>query len=302
MLRSDLPLDRDAAGFFLPAIIGFMVFLAALALAGSMGLDNLLARWRSQIDTAFTIELPPIDGESAAAATARRQAVMAALGAEPGVESATPVSEAEKARLLAPWLGADVLALDLPLPDLIGVAIKPGAAPGAAPGSAPGAAIDIPALTARLGALSPGAAIDDHGRWRGAIAGISHTVRRAALGLLLLIGAAAALTVVFVARAGLAAHRRVIEILHLIGAHDAYIAGQFQRHAFTRGLLGGVLGALAGALVFAGGQRLLPELADTGFGLSPLQWAELALLPLAAALLAMATARYTVLAALAKMM
>ena len=121
MLRSDLPLDRDAAGFFLPAIIGFMVFLAALALAGSMGLDNLLARWRSQIDTAFTIELPLIDGESAAAATARRQAVMAAVGAEPGVESATPVSEEEKARLLAPWLGADVPALDLPLPDLIGV-------------------------------------------------------------------------------------------------------------------------------------------------------------------------------------
>ena len=126
LLRSDLPLDRDAAGFFLPAIIGFMVFLAALALAGSMGLDNLLARWRSQIDTAFTIELPPIDGESAAAATARHQAVMAALGAEPGVESAMPVSEEEKARLLAPWLGADVQALDLPLPDLIGVATRPG--------------------------------------------------------------------------------------------------------------------------------------------------------------------------------
>jgi cell division transport system permease protein len=271
-----------------------MVFLAALALAGSMGLDNLLARWRSQIDTAFTIELPPVDGESATAATARRQAVMAALGAEPGVESATPVSEEEKARLLAPWLGADVQALDLPLPDLVGVVTKPG--------TAPGVAIDIPALTARLGALSPGAAIDDHGRWRGAIAGISHTAHRAALGLLLLIGAAAALTVVFVARAGLAAHRRVIEILHLIGAHDGYIASQFQRHAFTRGLLGGVLGAVGGALVFAGGQRLLPALADTGFGLSPLQWVELALLPLAAALLAMATARYTVLAALAKMM
>ena len=290
MLRSDLPLDRDAAGFFLPAIIGFMVFLAALALAGSMGLDNLLARWRSQIDSAFTIELPLIDGESAAAATARHRAVMAAVGAEPGVESATPVSEEEKARLLAPWLGADVPALDLPLPDLIGVTTRPGAA------------IDIPALAAKLVALSPGASIDDHGRWRGAIAGISHTARRAALCLLLLIGAAAALTVVFVARAGLAAHRRVIEILHLIGAHDGYIAGQFQRHAFSRGLLGGVLGAIAAALVFAGVPRLLPELAATGFGLLALQWAELALLPLAAALLAMATARYTVLAALAKMM
>jgi cell division transport system permease protein len=290
MLRSDIPLDRDAAGFFLPAIVGFMVFLAALALAGSMGLDNLLARWRSQIDTAFTIELPPIDGENAAAAAARHEAVMAAVGAEPGVESARLLGEQEKARLLAPWLGADVQVLDLPLPDLIGVATKPGAA------------IDIRTLETKLGALSPRASIDDHGRWRGAIAGISRTAGRAALGLLLLIGAAAGLTVVFVARAGLAAHRRVIEILHLIGAHDGYIAGQFQRHAFTRGLLGGILGTVGGALVFTSAQRLLPELADTGFGLLPLQWAELALLPLAAALLAMATARYTVLAALAKMM
>ena len=55
---------------------------------------------------------------------------MAALAAEPGVESATLVSEEEKARLLAPWLGADVQALDLPLPDLIGVATKPGGAQG----------------------------------------------------------------------------------------------------------------------------------------------------------------------------
>src|SRR5437868_2406665 len=107
MLRSDLPLDRDAARVFLPAIIGFMVFLAALALAGSMGLDNLLARWRSQIETAFTVELPRPDGESAAAAAARRKAVLEAVAAVPGVESAVLLGEQDKARLLAPWLGAD---------------------------------------------------------------------------------------------------------------------------------------------------------------------------------------------------
>jgi cell division transport system permease protein len=290
MLRSDLPLDRDAARLFLPAIIGFMVFLAALALAGSMGLDNLLARWRSQIDSAFTVELPRIDGETAAAAAARRKAVTDALEALPGVLGATLLGEQEKARLLAPWLGNDVESLDLPLPDLIDVATRPGAA------------VDTGALAAKLAALSPGASIDDHGRWRGAIAGIDRTARRAALGLVLLIGAAATLTVVFVCRAGLAAHRRVIEILHLIGAHDGYIAGQFQRYALTRGLLGGALGALAGSLVFEAARRLLPALAAAGFGLAPLQWAGLALLPLAGALLAMVTARYTVLAVLAKLM
>lgn len=290
MLRSDLPLDRDAARVFLPAIIGFMVFLAALALAASMGLDNLLARWRSQIETAFTVELPRIDGESAATAAARTKRALEAIAATPGIASAALLAESDKARLLAPWLGADVESLDLPLPDLIGVT------------TAPGAAIDIAALGTKLAALSPGASIDDHGRWRGAIAGISRTVRRAALGLLLLIGAVAVLTVIFVSRAGLAAHRRVIEILHLIGAHDGYIASQFQRHAFTRALLGGALGTVAGGLVFESARRLLPELAAAGFGLDPLQWAGLVLLPFAAALLAMVTARYTVLAALAKMM
>ena len=95
----------------------------------------------------------------------------------------------------------------------------------------------------------------------------------------------------------------MIEILHLIGAHDGYIAGQFQRHAFTRGLLGGVLGRdRRRAGLRAAASACCPSSPIPDSACSPLQWAELALLPLAAALLAMATARYTVLAALAKMM
>ncbi len=290
MLRSDLPLGRDAASVFLPAIIGFMVFLATLALAGSLGLDNLLARWRSQIESAFTVELPRVEGESAAATAARLRAVMGALEALPEIQRASLLDETEKARLLAPWLGPDIGSLDLPLPDLISIVLRPGAS------------IDPAVLAAKLARLSPGASIDDHGRWRGAIAGISRTARLAALGLLVLVGTAAVLTVVFVARAGLASHRGAIEILHLVGAHDAYIAGQFQRRTLVRGFLGGALGAAAGSLVFEAGRRLLPGLAEAGLALRPLQWAALAALPVAAALLAMATARVTVLSALARMM
>src|SRR5512142_2321404 len=220
MLRSDLPLDRHSAGLFLPLIIGFMVFLAALALAGSMAVNNLLAHWRGTIEAAFTVQLPPVDGESPAAMSDRRSRVLSALAGEPGIRSAILLSEADKARLLEPWLGADTARLDLPLPDLIAVTTQAGSS------------VDLAALTAKLQAISPGAAIDDHGRWRDAIARTAEAANLVLLGLLLLIGLAAALTVVFVARAGLAAHRRVIEILHLVGAHDGYIARQFERHAF----------------------------------------------------------------------
>jgi cell division transport system permease protein len=290
MLRSDIPLDRNAAGLFLPAIIGFMVFLAGLAFAGSMAVDNLLAQWRSSIDSAFTVQLPAVEGESAEAAAARRQAALDVIGGIRGVASATLLSEADKARLLAPWLGAEAGALNLPLPDLIAVAL------------APGSRVDLAALSAALQQASPGAGIDDHGRWRDAMAGVTRGADLALLGLLLLIGGAAALTVVFVTRAGLSAHRRVIEILHLIGAHDGYIAGQFQRHALSRGLLGGLIGAGAAAAVFLGAERFLPALGGIALMLGAAQWAAFGLLPLAGALLAMATARYTVLRALRRIL
>ena len=290
MRRRDLPLDRDSAGLFLPAIIGFMVFLAALALAGSMAVDNLLAHWQGAIEAAFTVQLPPVEGESSAAAADRRSRALASLANVPGVRSAILLSDADKARLLEPWLGADAVHLDLPLPDLIAVTVDGKSA------------VDLASLATTLQSVSPGAAIDDHGRWRGAIAGLARAADLAALGLLLLIGAAAAATVVFVTRAGLSSHRRVIEILHLIGAHDGYIAGQFQRHALVPALLGGVAGSVAAAAAFEAARRWLPGVSPEQLSLTPLQWAAFAMLAPGAMLLAVATVRYTVLSALKRLM
>lgn len=290
MLRSDLPLNRDSARIFLPAIIGFMVFLAALALIGSMAVDNLLAHWRGAIEATFTVQLPPVENEAAGAANDRRSKALAAVAGVAGVRSAILLSDADKARLLEPWLGADAAGLDLPLPDLIAVT------------SVPGAVIDTGALTAKLQAISPGASIDDHGHWRDAMTRTTEIADIALLSLLLLIGLAASLTVVFVARAGLAAHRRVIEILHLVGAHDGYIAGQFQRHAFLRALAGGVAGAAVAAAVYFAARYSLPGFTSGGVDLTPWQWLAFALLPLAAALLAMLTTRYTVLRSLRRIL
>jgi cell division transport system permease protein len=289
MLRSDLPPDRDA-GFFLPAIAGFLVFLAALALAGSMATDNLLDRWQNEIASAFTVELPPVDGEAQAAGEIRRQAVLAAITATPGVEGATLLDDADKDRLLAPWLGGAASSLGLPLPDLIAVQ------------TAVSAKLDLAGLGAKLQALSAGASVDDHAAWRDRIAGIARAVHLASFGLMLLTALAAGACVVFVTRAGLASHRRAIEILHLIGAHDAYIAGQFQRQTLGGALGGGILGAVAAAGIFEAARRFLPDVPPPSLALQPLQWAIVALLPVLAALLAMLTVRYTVLGALRKVL
>ena len=52
------------------------------------------------------------------------------------------------------------------------------------------------------------------------------------------------LSVVFATLSGLSIHRTIIELLHLIGAQDSYIAGQFARHNLRLAFFGGLIGLL----------------------------------------------------------
>jgi cell division transport system permease protein len=280
----DIPFDRDGSGRFLPWLIALMVYLAALAASGALALDRDLASWDRGLSGALTVELPPAGRDAH-----DLDAAVAALRAAPGVLSARALTRDEVAQLLQPWLGAE-LPRELSLPRLIDLRIVPGAA-------------DPAALAALVQKAAPGAELDDHPAWLGRLATLVREIEATAIAVVVLIGAAAVLTVIFTTRAGLSMHRDVIELLHLMGARDGYIARQFDRQALRLGLVGGALGiALALATVLALGEAAgAAALLGGGLGLGPLDYAALALLPVAAALLAMATARLTVLRALASM-
>ena len=60
--------------------------------------------------------------------------------------------------------------------------------------------------------------------------------------MLALVLIATVLSVTFATRAAMATNRTVIEVLHLIGAKDGFIADHFQRHFLELGLKGGAAG------------------------------------------------------------
>jgi cell division transport system permease protein len=208
------------------------------------------------------------------------------------VRNAEVLEPEEIAALLQPWLGAGASYGDLPLPALIAVGIDPAAAP------------DIERLSRRLAEAVPGTLVDDHQSWLGQLLDLAQTIELVAALLVVLIGASAVTMVVFATRMGLAIHGRVIELLHLIGAQDSYIAREFGAHALKLALRGGTIGllfaiatiALVGRLFARIDAALLPELS-----LRPIEWAALALLPLVIAGVAMLTARFTVLGNLGRM-
>ncbi len=292
LLRSDLPLSKDASGRFLPWLIGVMVYLAALALAGAMALDGLVRHWQQGLEGTLTVQIPREAGLSSAERDDRRLDVLAVLTGTPGVASAEALDDSQMASLLEPWLGPGNPTEDLPVPDLIAVTLEPGVS------------LDLDALHQQIAAVVPDAVLDDHARWLHDVVVFARSVQVVAGLIVSLIGLAAATTVVFVTRTGLAIHNRVIEIVHLIGAHDSYIARQFQLHALRLGFFGGAIGVICAAATLLGLQLLLRRIDDDllpALAFSGNQWLLLAAVPVCTAVIALVTARVTVMQALERM-
>jgi cell division transport system permease protein len=156
----------------------------------------------------------------------------------------------------------------------------------------------------RLAALAPGTLMETHGVWIGRLAALARSLQACA-GAALLVVAAVAVSVIAVAtRAGLAARREAIEIVHGLGATDGYIAARFAARATVLAAAGALAGGLAALPVLVGLARLsAPFAAATpgdGAALNALAvlpsglWLALPTLPLAAAAIGLLTAQATV--------
>lgn len=287
---SDLQLEADSAGRFLPWALAVMVFLAALALAGALALDGTIEGWHRGVSSKLTVQIADRPGQPMAPRVAKALEVLRGV---PGIAAAEPLPRPAVEALLKPWLGGEAMQADLPLPGLIDVTLGDNAA------------LSVEAVAARLQAAVPGARIDDPKPWLDRLIQLGRLLQSLGAGIVLLVGLASAAMVIFATRAGLAARRDTIELLHLMGAEDRYIAHQFQRHVARQALRGGIVGALLAVAILlviqllAGrvGTGLLP-----GLSLSWWHWLVLLVLPGAATLLAMTTARLAVLGELRAML
>ena len=294
--RSDLPLRKTAAGHFVQWLVMVLVFVAAIAATVHAYTDGLLVHWNRSVVGTLTIQIPPPATDSGAPADTTRDAVATALGAlkhHPAVAAATLIPRDKVLELLEPWLGSGPTVTDLPLPALIDVQLHSDDADAAT------------AVGRAVSAAVPVAIVDDHRIWLSRLTSLAQGVGVMALALMAMISGALGLTVIFATRASLAEFVQVIEVLHLVGARDDYIAGQFARRALAQGIIGGLCGLLLyaptlGAIAWLGSRverGMLPEVA-----LPMTLWFTLAALPFVAGLLAMATAHITVRRALQTMM
>ena len=282
--------SRDPVGRALPWMMAFMVYLGALAVAGFLGVQQVASEWEQGLAGVVTVQLPPAGVGVEGGASDDVSAVLGVLRATPGVARARPVSDDEMRDLLSPWLGGTRMSDDLPLPRLIDVHLTPGAS------------LDMAALQQRLVEVAPAALLDDHGRSLAALRSLTTTIKVVSIAVIASVAFATMGTVLVVTLAGIGIHGDTIEVLHLIGADDSFVARQFTGPVLKHALIGGIIGCAAAAATLLALERIGADLGSAlvfDLSLAPAHWAALSAVPFVAAALTLVTARVTVHRALA---
>jgi len=268
---------RDARDGALIFVVAVLCFLACLTGFAALAANRAANGWTSQLTGSATVVVRARANESPDAAAARAAETLSGIK---GVVEAQALTREKAEALLEPWLGKEALVADLPTPRLVTLDLDPKGPPTAA------------TLDKALRSAGVDATVDDHSRWIADIENAARLARLAALGVFVLIAAAAAAVIAFATRAGLAARRDVIEVLHFSGAEQGFISALFQNRFALMGALAGLLGGAGAAIIgavaryFGGGAGVAPVL--------PLAWIDLAVAlpcPLVAALIAGVSAR-----------
>lgn len=277
----------------MPWVIAIMIALTVMAAGAGLALRNLSNNAQAEIAGGLTVQI--VEG---APAERERQAevAVAVLSNREDVAEVRRVPDDELDALLEPWLGQRGVAEEdaIPVPALIDVRLTGPVTPRR-----------LDELRASLTASVPAARLDAQARWLEPVFDAVSSLQWLAAGLIVLLAATSAAAVWLAARSALGSNRETIEIIHLLGGTDAQIARIFQRSIGLDAVLGGLAGLALGlaAMVLLG--RRFSGLGSgmvAGGSLGPVDWALLAAIPVTAVILAMLTARVTVLSALRRML
>ena len=275
-----------------PWVIAIMVALTVIAAAGGLAMSNVASNARAELAGGVTVQIV-----EASISERNRQAdiAMQLLAEHPTVASVERVSDEELNELLEPWLGVGANNNEaVPVPALIDVRLRENITEE-----------NLGALRGILAGSAPAARMDAQSSWLGPVFSALSSLQWLAAALVILLGLTSAAAVWLAARSALGTNHDTIEVVHLLGGTDAQIARIFERSVGFDATLGGAVGlglGLVAILVLGGQFEQLGSGMIAGGGLGWLDWLLIALIPIAGVVVAMLTARLTVIGALRRML
>lgn len=217
----------------LTVTMAVMCYLACLAIGALILVDRAVSSWTSGLSREMTVQVRVVRDADITKEVEKARSILASF---PGIIEADVLDESEGARLLEPWLGTRSLE-GLPVPRLIRVVSDTNHPP------------DVASLESELSQVR-GARLDTHQKWEAELTRMARALSVVSYAILVLISISAVAIVIFATRAVLQANRHVVDLLHLVGARDSYIARQIDGRFLRTGLLSGFIGVGLGLFTF----------------------------------------------------
>ncbi len=226
---------QSVAGRALTLVVAIMSFLACLTVGAVSVVWDAADAWQNDLVREITIQIRPTEGVE----MLREIDKAVALAQEfPGIGSVRAMSDADTKALLEPWLGEGLQLDGLPVPRLIQITV------------ADPTVLNLEQLRAMVSQKVTGASLDDHSIWTSRLSAMAGAVVIAGFAIMILVLGSMVLSVVFATQSAMAGNKDVVSVLHFVGAEDAFIAREFQRHFLVLGLKGGVSGGFAAIVCF----------------------------------------------------
>lgn len=221
--------SQDRPMFIILMILAFLATLSLLSIKSSF---STAKAWQAELQNTLTVQVLSTPEKPDAVDRA-----ISLLENNAKIDKVGALDDEYSKSLLAPWLGDAPLPEDIQLPTLISVSVLPGED------------LNISGLSEELAQAGLSATVDDHQQWSKDFKQSVQAVQTLAILAFLLIFAAIATAIIFATRAGLSGRRRLIDVLHQIGAAPDYTAKLFSRRFAMSGFKAGLIGAIAALIV-----------------------------------------------------
>ncbi|MDR2933950.1 MAG: hypothetical protein LBU68_01560 [Rickettsiales bacterium] len=292
----DFIVDSDSN--LLSLITALMVFIASLSAMCVMGVNNLFNAWNQDLNGQITIQALPFDKKNNVMTKVELKKkvddILINLKSRKEFSNVNLITDSEIDEMLKPWLGASVESFDIPIPYLIDAKVDY---------SDDGEHTNLAVLERDLKDVFGPLSIEDHKKWLTDIRKIKSSVQFLAYFILVAIILTTSVTVIYTTSASFKAQKNSVEIFHLIGAFDEFIASQFARSVFKLTLLGSLTGFVLFLIVFGVIAAIISDLTGTIFDYMQFSFVDVFTIfsiPFISAMLAKSTAKNTVLQIIGK--
>ncbi len=294
--RGEINTEDDDTSAFMYVLTSIYMYLFIVVLAIVMAINAMADSWKKDIMGSVTVQIIPVEDENkhvdAEKTLEQQNKVLQYIENLSAVASAKALDTQTVEKLMTPWLGNKVNISSLPIPVLLDVKLKAHSE------------LNYDEVTRGLRQVSEYASIDNHRLWLNRLLKFAASLKNIAITVLLMVIGICAFSIYYSTRTSLGININTIEILHIIGAKDDYIARQYARNFAKIGFFSGIIGLMAAIpsiiLVAKYGVSTGSGLIK-GAQLSTVAWSLIMTTPLFSALYAMVVSYFTVKKSLEKM-